>query len=148
MEYKRVNGHNLPIGEIMEVTVERVSEFGIMVEGSWKNGDKKAGIKFKGGDNEVHPGDVIELTLNPGGFITAYKLVTSAPPKAAKKPWNGGGFQKSPEDQDRMSRGAAVKAVLSSPVVAQMVKDLSDEEALSRSFEISEEVARYISKGI
>lgn len=122
------------------ITVEAVAKEGHGFKDSvgWKNADKKSGLNFK----ELHAGDVIDATLNPAGFVTAYTLVTAGAPKKAWTPRGG-----SDDRSAQMSRGAAIKAVLSSPVVSQMVKDLSDEEALSKSFDISDEIATYIEKG-
>ena len=133
----------------MQVTVERVSKFGVMVGDKWMNGDKNAGLGFTEGDTKLHAGDVVELTLNKGGFITDYKLVTAAPAKPAfvKKSWSGGGSSVTPERSAQMARGAAIKAVLGSSVIANMTKDLSDEEALAKQFAIANQVATYIESG-
>ena len=128
----------------MEMVVEAVNKtnfMGIKVADGWKNADKRSGIDFK----ELHPGDVIEATLNPSGFITAYKVVGSKP--VAKKSWSGGGSAMTPERQAQMSRGAAVKAVLGMAEAERMFDEKSDEEALAWVFNLSDKIARYIEKG-
>lgn len=132
----------------MEGTVERVSKFGFMFDGKWLNLDNAAGITTEG----YHAGDVLTIGQNPKGFVTSVKLVTSAPPKADKPAWKGGSsFQKSEPDPERsakMSRGAAIKAVLESPFVNEKIKNMSDEQALVELFKFSNHVAVYIEKGV
>ena len=129
-----------------EITVERVSPFGLMVGGSWINGDKAANIAFK---DMFHAGDVLNITKNAKGFITAAELVTKAP---EKKPWTGGksfGGGKSSEFRttEQIIRSEAAKAafcVLAGPVV----KDMSKEEATAYAFDLAEHVATFIEKGV
>lgn len=148
--YKRINGRLIQIGEQMEVTVERVSEFGIMVNEKWMNGDKKLGIKFKDGDKPLlHAGDVVDITTNTGGFITAYKVVTSAPPKApwkgSSKPYTAGKTDfRTPE---QIMRSVAVEAVFGSPLVSELLKDKSTEEATALALNMSKAIALYIEGG-
>ncbi len=129
-----------------EVLLKAVSPFGVKFgdnEG-WTNFDKKSGLTKDG----FHAGDAVELTQNAAGFITAMKVVTAAPPKKA---WSGGGFNKGPVDPEKsnkMARGAAVKAVMDSPYVAEQLKDTTLGEGLKQMLAISEEVANYIEKGL
>ncbi len=130
----------------MQITVEGVSATGLVAADKWYNGDKLASLEFK---DKVFKGDVVELTMNAKGFITSYTVVTAAPPKPKfeKKAW-GGGQAVDPDRSAKMSRGAAVKAVLSSPLIIELYKDYAPEQALKESFKLSEQVATYIEKGI
>lgn len=130
-----------------EVTLEAVSPFGIKYGGSdkWTNVNKGLELDLK---SKFHPGDVVNIELNKGGYLMEVSLVTAAPAKAAKPAWKGGSFKS--EDPDRsakMSRGAAVKAVLQSPFVADEIKDMSKEAAIAYIFEFSDKIASYVEKG-
>lgn len=131
----------------MQITVEGVSATGLVAADKWYNGDKAASLEFK---DKVFKGDVVELTMNAKGFVTSYTVVTSAPPKPKfeKKSWGGSSQTVDPERSAKMSRGAAVKAVLSSPLIVELYKDYAPEQALKESFKLSEQVASYIEKGI
>lgn len=131
-----------------EITVERVSAFGLMVGGAWMNGDKAANIDFK---TMFHAGDVLNITKNNKGFITAAELVTKAP---EKKAWTGpskfggsSGGKSEFRTTEQIIRSEAAKAafcVLAGPVV----KDMSKEEAQALAFELAEHVATFIEKGV
>jgi hypothetical protein len=127
-----------------EVLIEAVSPYGFKVNGAWMNFDNKAGLKKE----DYHAGDAVELTLNPKGFISGVKVVTSAPPKKAFAPGGfKGGSSISPERSAAMSRGAAVKAVLDLPNVHRAFDEKDDAEALAYAFELADKVAQYIEKG-
>ena len=135
----------------MEVTLEAVSPHGVKYNGQdWTNIDKKANL----GDlkTQFHAGDVVNVTLNSGGYITAMEVAKAAPAKPAwkaKGSFTGGrSFQEDPDRSAKMSRGAAVKAVLESPFVSEKIKSMSDEQALHEIFVFSDKVASYIEKGI
>lgn len=131
-----------------EITVERVSPFGLMVGGAWINGDKAAGINFK---DMFHAGDVLSIVKNGKGFITSAELVTKAP---EKKAWTGpskfggsGGGKSEFRTTEQIIRSEAAKAafcVLAGPVVTNMSK----EEAQQTAFDLAEHVATYIEKGV
>lgn len=131
-----------------EITVERVSPFGLMVGGAWINGDKAANINFK---DMFHAGDVLSIVKNGKGFITSAELVTKAP---EKKTWTGpskfggsGGGKSEFRTTEQIIRSEAAKAafcVLAGPVVANMSK----EEAQQTAFDLAEHVATYIEEGV
>lgn len=133
----------------MEMTVEAVNKTNFMGfkplggEG-WLNADKKSGLTFK----ELHPGDVIKVTQNAAKFVTAYELVTAAPPQAAKKVWSGGsgkgGEFRTPE---QVMRSVAVEAVFTSPLMAEIGKDMTNEKALAFALSAADSVFHYIEKG-
>ncbi len=130
-----------------EITVERVSDFGVMVGGTWVNGDKALGIKFK---EMFHAGDVLNLTKNAKGFITAAELVTKAP---EKKPWTGGksfggGSKSEFRTTEQIIRSVAAEAAFESPVIANVTKDMSKEEAVAYTFDVAEHIATFIEKGV
>lgn len=131
-----------------EITVERVSPFGLMVGGNWINGDKAANINFK---DMFHAGDVLSITKNAKGFITAAELVTKAP---EKKPWTGGGksFGGSKTSEFRTTeqiiRSVAAEAAFESPVLAEQTKNMSKEEAVKFTFDMAEHIATFIEKGV
>lgn len=130
-----------------EITVERVSDFGIMSGGAWINGDKALGIKFK---DMFHAGDVLSITKNTKGFITAAELVTKAP---EKKKWTGGssfsgGGKAEFRTTEQIIRSVASEAAFGSPVVAGITKDMSKEEAVAYTFDVAEHVATFIEKGV
>lgn len=127
-----------------EITVERVSAFGLMVGGAWINGDKAANINFK---DMFHSGDVLNITKNGKGFITEAELVTKAAPKKA---WTGGSSTGKSEFRttEQIIRSVAVEAAFESPVLAGQTKDMSKEEAVQYTFDVAEHIATYIEKGI
>lgn len=127
-----------------EVTVERVSQFGLMLNGAWINGDKKANINFK---DMFHNGDVLMIDKNDKGFITEAELVTKAP---AKKAWTGGSSTGKSEFRttEQIIRSVAAEAAFESPVLANMTKDMSKEEAVSYAFDVAEHIATFIEKGV
>ncbi len=131
-----------------EITVERVSDFGVMSGGNWINGDKALGIKFK---EMFHNGDVLSIVKNPKGFITSAELVTKAP---EKKAWTGpskfGGSSGKSEFRttEQIIRSVAAEAAFESPMVAEQTKDMSKEEAVKFTFDVAEHVATYIEKGV
>ena len=129
-----------------EITIERVSQFGLMVGGAWINGDKNSAINFK---DMFHAGDVVTLTKNAKGFITAVELVTKGAPKKA---WTGGSASAGGKSEFRTTeqiiRSVAVEAVFQSPLLAVLAKDMSQEEAYSEAFKLSDSVAEYITKGV
>lgn len=130
-----------------EITVERVSPFGLMVGGQWLNGDKASNIDFK---SMFHAGDVLNITKNGKGFITAAELVTKAP---EKKAWTGGGKSyggKSSEFRttEQIIRSVAAEAAFESPVLAEQTKDMSKEEAIKYTFDVAEHIATFIEKGV
>lgn len=131
----------------MEITVEGVSATGVVANDKWYNVAKGADIEFKG---KVFKGDVVDLTLNDKGYVTAYKTVTAAPPKPAfKKSFGGGGSTSmTPEREASINRAVAVKAVFELPNVHRMFDEKSDEEAMAYAFKLSEKVTQYLSKGI
>lgn len=132
-----------------EITVERVSAFGLMVGGNWVNGDKAASINFK---DLFHAGDVLNITKNGKGFITAAELVTKAP---EKKAWTGGGKSfgggsggKSEfRTTEQIIRSVASEAAFTG-LAASVTKDMSKEEAQFYAFELADHIATYIEKGV
>lgn len=131
-----------------EITVERVSAFGLMVGGNWVNGDKAANINFK---DMFHAGDVLSIVKNGKGFITSAELVTKAP---EKKAWTGGskfgGSTGKSEFRttEQIIRSVAAEAAFESPVIANATKDMSKEEAVSYTFDVAEHIATFIEKGV
>lgn len=129
-----------------EITVERVSPFGLMIGGVWVNGDKTAGINFK---DLFHNGDVLNITKNGKGFITAAELISKAP---AKKAWTGGssagGSKSEFRTTEQIIRSVAVEAVFASPVLANLTKDMSNEEAVAYCFKQAESVADFVTSGV
>lgn len=131
----------------MEITVERVSPFGLMVGGAWVNGDKAANINFK---DMFHPGDVLNVEKNGKGFITSAELVTKAP---EKKAWTGsskfgGGAKSEFRTVEQIIRSVAIEAVFGSPSLASQTKDMSNEEAMSYLFEQADHAVTYVEKGV
>lgn len=132
-----------------EVTIEAVSPFGIKYGGNekWTNVDKKTDL----GDlkTKYHAGDVVNVTLNQGGFITGMELVTSAPPKPAWKGGSGKPFTpRDPMEGIKKGRGAAIKAVLEAPFFNEQMKNKSTEQALVQiAFPAADMIANYIEKG-
>lgn len=129
-----------------EITVERVSAFGLMVGGAWLNGDKSANINFK---DMFHSGDVLNITKNAKGFITAAELVTKAP---EKKPWTGGksfggGAKSEFRTTEQIIRSVAAEAAFSG-LAGTVCKDMSKEEAQAYGFELAEHIATFIEKGV
>jgi len=130
-----------------EITVERVSDFGVMVGGNWVNGDKTLGIKFK---EMFHAGDVLNITKNGKGFITAAELVTKAP---EKKPWSGGksfgggGSKSEFRTTEQIIRSVAAEAAFTG-LAAAVTANKSKEEAQAYAFELAEHVATWIEKGV
>ncbi len=131
-----------------EITVERVSDFGIMSGGTWINGDKALGIKFK---DMFHAGDVLSITKNGKGFITEAALVTKAP---EKKAWTGGskftgGAGKAEfRTTEQIIRSVAAEAAFESPVLAEQTKNMSKEEAVTYTFDVAEHIATFITSGV
>lgn len=132
-----------------EITVERVSPFGLMTGGAWVNGDKAANINFK---EMFHAGDVVNVTKNAKGFITTAELVTKAP---EKKAWTGpskfggsGGGKSEFRTTEQIIRSVASEAAFESPVLAEQTKNMSKEEAVKYTFDIAEHIATFIEKGV
>jgi len=130
----------------MEITVERVSQFGLMVGGVWTNGDKASDINFK---DLFHAGDVLEVAKNAKGFITSAELVTKAP---EKKKWTGGssfsgGGKSEFRTTEQIMRSVAAEAAFGATVAA-IVKDMSKEEAQAYAFEVADHIYTYIEKGV
>lgn len=132
----------------MEITVEGVSATGIVSNDKWYNVAKGTALEFK---DKLFKGDVVDLTLNDRGYVTAYKVVTAAPPKKAwtgGKSFGGGSSSMTPEREASINRAVAVKAVFELPNVHRMFDEKDDSEALAYAFELSEKVCKYLSKGI
>ena len=135
----------------MEITVEAVSPFGIKHSGQEKWTNVSKGLDLGDLKTKFHAGDVVALTLNSGGYITAIELVKQGAPKPA---WKGGksfgGGAKSSEfrSTEQIIRSVAVEAVFQSPLLAVLAKDMSQEEAYSEAFKLSDSVAEYITKGV
>ena len=129
-----------------EVLIERVSPFGFMIGGAWKNMDKKAGVDPKA----FHAGDAVNIETNAAGFVTSVVLVTAALAKKAFAPgkasWTPAA--QDPEKSNKMARGAAAKVVFGSQFVYDQIKDKSEPDGLKHMLALSEEVANYIEKGL
>ena len=128
-----------------EVTVERVSQFGLMVNGAWVNFDKAANID---GKQLFHNGDVLSVTKNAKGFITSAELVSKGAPKVA---WKGSSSATGAKSEfrtvEQIIRSVAVESVFSSPTLATLTKDMSKEEAVAYLFEITDHVATFVTTG-
>ena len=131
----------------MEITVEAVSPFGIKHSGQEKWTNVSKGLDLGDLKTKFHAGDVVALTLNSGGYITAIELVKQGAPKPA---WKGGksfgGGAKTSEfrSTEQIIRSVAVEAAFESPVIAAQTANKSKEEAVAYTFEVAKQIAEFV----
>ena len=139
-------------GDKMQITVEKTSnKFGpsFMAGGVWYNPDKFTKPDF----SAAVPGAVLEIEAN-GKYVKSLTVVTAGAPVAAQAPANnnnnaGGGFKgkDSPEVRLEIARGTAVKAVLSSSLLAAQFQNMDIAQAASEAKGIIKEMTHYILTG-
>lgn len=135
----------------MIVTIERVSKFGVMVAGDWKNLSKFDPVNLSG----IKAGDTVDLELKKDKYITTItKLGTDSSYPPSEPDQKDTGLKSEPSSssynnssRDVSTRQTAVNAVLGSLVVANLVKDLDNASAMRLVKELTKEFASYALTG-
>lgn len=147
----------------MKATIERVSKFGVMIDGEWKNLSKYDEVSLDG----FNAGDEVEIELKKDKFITKLEHLNGASNdkqgssetaedtgKAARKktanaslgtPKNGGGSEQN--RQESITRQSAYNAVLGSPWLGEFYKSMDYSQAVSEALALVDKLATYAQKG-
>lgn len=122
----------------MLAKVEKVSKFGVMIDGDWKNLSKfHKDVTL----DDINAGDDVEIELEKDKYITSLKKVGGSPSGSAKQSSAGG--QRSPEVQVSITKQAAVKAVFGSPWLGEFYKAMDYSEAVTSAFALVDKIVEY-----
>lgn len=131
----------------MIVTVARVSKFGLLVEGDpdWKNLSKFNPVSLAG----VQAGDTVELELQKNKYITSLTKLGSNPnaPVGNLNVPTATNTKHTTNSGDVITRQSAYKAVLGSPLVAQITSDMDKSEAIQFAKDLIQEIVKYALSG-
>lgn len=133
----------------MQATIEKVSKFGVMIDGDWKNLSKfHKGVSLDG----INAGDVVEIELQKDKYITALELVEAgngsqqqssapAPDSQAKSAVSKAGQFRT---QEEIIRQEALNAVLSSPWLGEFYKAMDYSEAVSSAMTLAAKAVEFV----
>jgi len=142
----------------MKATIERVSRFGVMVDGVWRNLSKFDPVDLTG----FNAGDEVEIELKKDKFITKLEHLNgeTKSTKVAKEDTEVSGqatetnhkqraSHKDPSDgrQEMITRQSAYNAVLGSPWLGEFYKSMDYSQAVSEALTLVDKLATYAQKG-
>lgn len=140
----------------MKATIERVSRFGVMIDGNWKSLSKFHNIDL----SQVQAGQEVEIELQKDKFITSISVlrepaaVTSSPVDSGNH--NGATTVTKPIsnaqpvkgfDTKTSARQTAVNAVLGSPWLTESFKTMDLSQGVSESLGVMKRLESYINTG-
>lgn len=137
----------------MKATIERVSRFGVMVEGVWRNLSKFDPVDLTG----FNVGDEVEIELKKDKFITKLEHLGESNGTGTVKEQSNHtsdnklpAAQRSVPDSDRqasITRQSAYNAVLGSPWLGEFYKSMDYSQAVSEALSLVDKLATYAQKG-
>lgn len=138
----------------MIVTIERVSKFGVLLSGDpdWKNLSKFDPVSLAG----VHAGDTVDIELKKNKYIVSINKLGSTDPNTSgvennhsesSQLNNSGPTTSGSSPREVSTRQTAVNAVLGSPLLLQLTKDLDNASAMQLAKDLTREFATYALTG-
>lgn len=139
----------------MIATIERVSKFGVMIDGNWKNLSKfHKGVSLEG----FSKGDRVEIELEKDIFITSLTHAEVSNERQEKKEFTNKTTQQDinrPSLREELetnrtaaiSRQSAYNAVMGSPWLGEFYKAMDYSEAVSEAMTLIEKLSQYAQNG-
>lgn len=131
---------------MVKVIVENISnKFGpsFLAGGVWHVSDKKYPVDL----SKVKKGDELEIDVNEK-WVKEFKVLSSDNAIPESSPRSAGGYAVGGGNKDvAIARATAVKAIFSSPLLYELVKEQDLSEAISQAKELAIEATNYILTG-
>jgi hypothetical protein len=117
-------------------------------EGEWLNVGRNKNVSLAG----LNRGDQVEFEAAEGGWLQSITKVGNSPSGEATQTATKSNGQSSRADtgsdvQNRIARSVAVQAVMSSPLLAEALKDSDISEVVSEAKSMIEELTEYVNSG-
>lgn len=137
----------MPTTTVVNGVVESVaaSGKGIKVNGTWYNRGK--GAQFPTFLGLVNKGDMVELEVSDNKWVTKTPAVNgSAPAQTATTGAKTTTATAGTKDIS-IARQASIKAVLGSPLIANMLRDKNEDEAMGAAKDLIKQMTNYAVNG-